>query len=148
MQYSPLFWICQLKKRIILKKVYFFGLFVYNKLIKSKEHQKMNIEQWKIAKKEKNLSYDDLAKITGYSRSTITNIFCGYIEFPRYETIQAIEKALGITSDKNEQENEIYTEQEKRLVKAFRTLIPSMQENILELVESMSTNVKGKGNYA
>lgn len=43
---------------------------------------------------------------------------------------------------------EEYTEQEKRLVKAFRTLIPSMQENILELVESMSTNVKGKGNYA
>lgn len=109
----------------------------------------MNIEQWKIAKKEKNLSYDDLARITGYSRSTITNIFCGYIEFPRYETIQAIEKALGITSDKIEYKNEEqYTEQEKRLVKAFRTLIPSMQENILELVESMSTTAKEKGKYA
>ena len=59
----------------------------------------MDIQKWKIAKKEKGLSYDDLAKITGYSRSTITNIFCGYIEFPRYETIQAIERALDITED-------------------------------------------------
>lgn len=58
----------------------------------------INIEQWKKAKKEKKLSYDDIAKITGYSRSTITNIFCGYIELPRYETIQAIEQALGLNN--------------------------------------------------
>lgn len=104
------------------------------------DYPQINIEQWKIAKKEKNLSYDDIARITGYSRSTITNIFCGYIEFPRYETIQAIEKALGI--------NKQYTEQEKRLINAYRTLTPNVQDNLLNLVESMSTNVKGKGNYA
>lgn len=56
----------------------------------------LNIDRLKQAKKEKGLSYDDLARLTGYSRSTITNIFCGYIELPRYETIQAIEKALGL----------------------------------------------------
>lgn len=110
---------------------------------------KMNLEKWKIAKKEQHLSYDDLARITGYSRSTITNIFCGYIEFPRYETIQAIEKALGIKENTEEQVNaEEYTEQEKRLIKAYRALIPSMQENILELVEGMTSTDKKKGNYA
>lgn len=56
----------------------------------------MNIEHLKQAKKDKKLSYDDIAKLTGYSRSTITNIFCGYIEFPRHETVQAIERALGL----------------------------------------------------
>lgn len=43
---------------------------------------------------------------------------------------------------------EEYTEQEKRLIKAYRALIPSMQENILELVEGMTSTAKKKGNYA
>ena len=58
----------------------------------------LDIEKMKIAKKAKGLSYDDLARITGYSRSTITNIFCGYIDLPRHETIQAIERALGLNT--------------------------------------------------
>ena len=41
----------------------------------------VDIERLQKARKEKKLSYDDLAKLTGYSRSTITNIFCGYIEY-------------------------------------------------------------------
>ncbi|MBQ7913743.1 MAG: helix-turn-helix domain-containing protein [Clostridia bacterium] len=57
----------------------------------------MDIERLKKAKAAKKLSYDDIAKLTGYSRSTITNIFCGYIELPRYETVQAIERALGLS---------------------------------------------------
>ncbi len=57
----------------------------------------LNIEKLKQAKKRKGLSYDDLARITGYSRSTITNIFCGYIDLPRHETVQAIEQALGLS---------------------------------------------------
>jgi transcriptional regulator with XRE-family HTH domain len=76
----------------------------------------VDIEKWKQAKKEKHLSYDDLAKITGYSRSTITNIFCGYIDLPRHETIQAIERALGLEEQKTppvqeltEDEQEIFT---------------------------------------
>lgn len=56
----------------------------------------MDIKTLKKAKKEKKLSYDELAKLTGLSRSTITNIFCGYVDLPRYETIQAIERALGL----------------------------------------------------
>ena len=63
---------------------------------KQKRYNFMDLEKWKQVKKEKHLSYDDLAAMTGYSRSTITNIFCGYIEYPRFETIQAIEHALGI----------------------------------------------------
>lgn len=56
----------------------------------------LNIERLKRAKKEKGLSYDELAQLTGLSRSTITNIFCGYIDLPRHETVQAIERALGL----------------------------------------------------
>lgn len=107
----------------------------------------MDIQKWKIAKKEKGLSYDDLAKITGYSRSTITNIFCGYIEFPRYETIQAIERALDITEDAPQTPqqpvstptpSDEYTNAEKRVIAAYRTLVPGMQDYILEMIEKLA----------
>lgn len=107
----------------------------------------MDIQKWKIAKKEKGLSYDDLAKITGYSRSTITNIFCGYIEFPRYETIQAIERALDITEDEPQTPqqpvstptpSDEYSDAEKRVIAAYRTLVPGMQEYILEMIEKLA----------
>lgn len=64
----------------------------------------IKLENWKKAKKEKKLSYDDLARLTGYSRSTITNIFCGYIDLPRHETVQAIERALGLTPELTDEE--------------------------------------------
>lgn len=76
----------------------------------------MDLEKWKKAKKEKHLSYDDLAAMTGYSRSTITNIFCGYIEYPRFETIQAIERALGITTEPN------LTAEQKELFELIQSL--------------------------
>lgn len=78
----------------------------------------MDIERLKQARKEKKLSYDDLAKMTGYSRSTITNIFCGYIELPRHETIVAIETALGLTAT---QEQPLSIE-EKQLVSLISEL--------------------------
>lgn len=76
----------------------------------------MNLEKWKQAKQEKHLSYEDIAKLTGYSRSTITNIFCGYIEYPRFETIQAIERALGITTEPN------LTAEQKELFELIQSL--------------------------
>ena len=64
----------------------------------------LNVERLKKAKKEKKLSYDELAELTGLSRSTITNIFCGYIDLPRHETVQAIERALGLAPTFTEEE--------------------------------------------
>lgn len=64
----------------------------------------LNVERLKKAKKEKKLSYDELAQLTGLSRSTITNIFCGYIDLPRHDTVQAIERALGLAPTFTEEE--------------------------------------------
>ena len=64
----------------------------------------LNVERLKKAKKEKKLSYDELAELTGLSRSTITNVFCGYIDLPRHETVQAIERALGLAPTFTEEE--------------------------------------------
>lgn len=118
----------------------------------------MDIQKWKIAKKKKGLSYDDLAKITGYSRSTITNIFCGYIEFPRYETIQAIERALEIDEEKPTMSqkktatpvnipapSDEYSDEEKRLVGAYRVLPEGKRLFLLEMIEKFAAEERGSG---
>ena len=89
----------------------------------------MDIKRLQQARKEKKLSYDDLAKLTGYSRSTITNIFCGYIEFPRHETIQAIERALELEEKENRPPSNM-TESEKEL---FDLITQMNEEEIDEL---------------
>lgn len=80
----------------------------------------VDIERLKKAKKEKKLSYDELAQLTGYSRSTITNIFCGYIELPRHETMQAIERALGLDNEKSPSDE--LSEGEKQLIELVKQL--------------------------
>ena len=55
-----------------------------------------NIEVWKQAKKEKHIKYEELAKQTGIGISTIKDIFRGVTYAPRADTVEAIEKALGI----------------------------------------------------
>lgn len=54
-----------------------------------------NLNQLKARKKELGLSFDDLARITGYSRRAIIGVFNGETQSPRIDTVQAIEKALG-----------------------------------------------------
>ena len=51
----------------------------------------------KSKKKELNLSYDEIAKISGIPRRTIISVFMGQTKTPRIDTVEAIEKALGIT---------------------------------------------------
>ena len=49
------------------------------------------------------MSYDELSEKSGLSKSTITNIFCGYVNYPRVDTMQAIESALGLNTITDEE---------------------------------------------
>lgn len=59
----------------------------------------INIERWKQRKKELGWSYDDIARESGIGRRTIAGIFGGdpHYESPTLNTIQAIERALGLS---------------------------------------------------
>lgn len=116
----------------------------------------INFELLKRRKKELGLSFDEIAEQTGCSRRAVIRLLNGETLYPRMDTVQAIAKALYLrpedisTSDIVEPTKtsvaDEYTEQEKRLIEAYRTLIPSMQENILEIVEGMTSTEKKK-NY-
>lgn len=71
----------------------------------------MDIQRLKERKKELHLSYDELAKKSGIPKTTLTNIFLGRTPNPRTDTVEAIERALGIyTSRKIEQDSAIQNE--------------------------------------
>lgn len=93
------------------------------------------LELWKQQKKRLGLKYDDIAAMSNIPKGTIQNIFAGYIDNPRIDTVQAIEKALGLSAD-SPPPTEL-TEPHKRLLEAFDELIPPMQEYVIEMTEKL-----------
>lgn len=59
----------------------------------------MDLELWKKQKKELGITFDDLSQKTHISISTLKDIFRGKTYAPRIDTVQAIEKALGLSND-------------------------------------------------
>lgn len=59
----------------------------------------MDIELYKKTLKTKKMTYEDLANKTGISLGAIKRIMAGIAKYPRIDTIEAIERALGLTSE-------------------------------------------------
>lgn len=59
----------------------------------------INIERWQQRKKELGWTLDDIAEKSGISRRTVARVFSGNPKYPdpTYNTVQAIERALGIS---------------------------------------------------
>lgn len=62
----------------------------------------MNVELWKEKKKELNLTFEELSRITEISSRTLKSLFSGERTNPTNFTVQAIEKALGITNEQRD----------------------------------------------
>lgn len=93
----------------------------------------MDIELYKKIKKEKKLTMNDIAERAGISKRTIEDIFAGRARYPRIDTVQAIEKALGISSEP--QSNEI-TEERLQALGFDLTAISNLSEEDLQLIRS------------
>lgn len=60
----------------------------------------MTIEEIKSYMKKNKITYQALSDMTGLSISTVTKIFGGYAKYPRVDTMEAIERALGLQSER------------------------------------------------
>ncbi len=58
-----------------------------------------DLELWKKVKREKKITFEELASQADVSISTLKDIFRGVRINPRVETVEAIEKALGIKNE-------------------------------------------------
>ncbi len=63
-----------------------------------------NIEILKQQKKQMKITFDELSLKSKIPKRTLQNIFNGVTENPRIDTMQAIEKALGLSPDFTEEE--------------------------------------------
>lgn len=59
----------------------------------------MNIELLRQRKKELKMTFDEMSEKSGIPKRTLEAIFVGKTKTPRIDTIEAIEKALGLNND-------------------------------------------------
>lgn len=91
----------------------------------------MNLELWKKAKKEKKLTIEDISRLSNIPKGSVQNIFCGYVPNPRSDTVDAIEKALGL---KSEQPQEV-SPKVKELVDLLMQLDDKALEDALSVIK-------------
>lgn len=119
-----------------MENLAFFEDFI---ILKCKETL-MDLELWRKTKQSKNLTYEDIAALSAIPKKTVTNIFCGYVKTPRIDTVQAIEKALGITSD-NSSERGALTSGQQKILEIFdeigRRYGENGQQNYIALGENL-----------
>jgi len=84
-------------------------------------------------RKEKKISFEKLSELSGIPKSTIEKVLLEITPHPRIDTVQAIEKALGISSEP--QNNEI-TEERLQALGFDMEAIGSLSEEDLQLIRS------------
>lgn len=116
----------------------------------------MDLERLRQRRKELGLTYDDIVKLSGISKRTVCSVFAEDSN-PRLDTLQAIERALGIET-KNPPDNlsggaaewmELYntlTDENKDLlvsmVKVFAELPPERRRFVLDAIRLAGDNQK------
>ena len=96
----------------------------------------VNIERWKKRKKELGWTLDDIAEKSGISRRTVARVFSGNPKYPdpTYNTVQAIERALGLSE---------WTAEEKALGVGEHAVVLSPEET--EWLELRSEIIRTHG---
>ena len=105
----------------------------------------MDIERIKKIMKEKKITQTNLSEITKVPLQTIKCIMSGRTKYPRIDTVEAIERALGIDLSQSNVNTAVFidkstntlTKKETRLLDAFNGLIPPMQDYILDMIEKL-----------
>lgn len=99
----------------------------------------MEVQAIKKYMKEKKITYDELAARSGLSISTIKKIFSGISQYPRIDTMAAIETALELNQSPVQ-----FTDEEKAAgVGAHGTVLSDEEWEIIELFSELE-RIKGK----
>ena len=96
----------------------------------------INIAVYKKALRDKGLTQIELSKLSGVTLDTVRSIFTGRVKNPRVDTIQALDKVLGI-GDYKELAREYLTEQEEQLLSLFKSLSKRGKKLALEWMHAL-----------
>lgn len=98
----------------------------------------LNIELWEAKKKELGLTFDELSEKSGIPKRTILGVFRKEVTTPRIDTVQAIERALGLSEEgyKDTMPFEV-TPTEEELITKYRSLSEENKKLFLILIEKI-----------
>jgi transcriptional regulator with XRE-family HTH domain len=86
--------------------------------------------------KKNGITYEQLSADSSTPVNTLKNIFSGRTEHPRIDTVQAIERALGITTDETQKSpQDELSEGEKMLLDLFNRVSDDQQELVLQMIQ-------------
>ena len=92
----------------------------------------IDLDLWKKRKNELNLTFDELAEKSSVSRRQLLYLFKGEGKNTGVETVQRIERALGIEEEKNAPE---YTDAERQLFELIKQLTDEETEELSNFVD-------------
>ena len=96
----------------------------------------MDILALKNRKKELKMTLDELSEKSGIAKRTIEDIFRGATKNPRIDTMQAIERALGLTMEETQKSpQDELSEGEKMLLDLFNRVPEEQQELVLQMIQ-------------
>lgn len=96
----------------------------------------MEIQHYKNYLKEIGMTYEQLSKKSGIPLNTLKNIFSGKTAHPRIDTIQAIERALGMKESATQKSpQDELSEGEKMLLDLFNRVPEDKQELVLQMIQ-------------
>ena len=96
----------------------------------------MDILALKNRKKELKMTLDELSEKSGTAKRTIEDIFRGATKNPRIDTMQAIERALGLTMEETQKSpQDELSEGEKMLLDLFNRVPEEQQDLVLQMIQ-------------
>jgi transcriptional regulator with XRE-family HTH domain len=114
-----------------VKKVYKKQLFFYNRVV---EEKNMDVLKIKSIMKSRKITYEELSEKSKIPLNTLKNIFRGKTLNPRIDTVEAIEKALGL--DKEVVQG--VSDEEKELMELIKQLPNESTKELIEIIKQLS----------
>ena len=99
----------------------------------------MDINDIKKYMKANKITYEALSTNSGIPLNTLKNIFRGKTKNPRIDTMQAIEKTLGLQNEKTPTQ---LSAGEEKLLEAFRQVPQEQQDLVLSMVKVALESLK------
>ncbi len=93
----------------------------------------MDIEGLKQLKKEQKMTLQQISDLSGIPKRTVDDIFSGKTKNPRIDTMQAIERALGIEQEKTPSDE--LSEGEKQLIELVKQLTDEEAEELSNYID-------------
>ena len=94
----------------------------------------MDLQNLKARKKELKITLQEISDISGIPKRTVDDIFSGKTANPRVDTLQAIERALGLENEKTPPDD--LSEGEREWLKLYGVLTTENKDLLVKMVAS------------